>query len=149
LKLQYYGEPPSSYAFNFSLRRYTKGTIPAALGKLATVTSLDMSMNSLTGAVLAEFRDLAALTTLDLNSNRLTSVPSELGNLSALISLKLTYNGLTSIPAALGKALNLEPMRPVLKAPGTQRLKLNYDEPTSNSAFKFNLRRYNTGGSLP
>jgi len=30
-----------------------------------------------------------------------------------------------------------------LKAPGIKRLKLKYDGPLSNVAFKFNLRRYN------
>ena len=29
-----------------------------------------------------------------------------------------------------------------MKAPGAHRLKLNYDEPLSNVAFKFSLRRY-------
>ena len=29
-----------------------------------------------------------------------------------------------------------------MKPPGTKRLKLKYDEPPSNFAFKFNLRRY-------
>ena len=33
-------------------------------------------------------------------------------------------------------------MKTMLKAPGTQRLKLSFDEPPSNFAFKFNLRRY-------
>jgi hypothetical protein len=33
-------------------------------------------------------------------------------------------------------------MKPVLKALGTKRLKLQYDETLSNFAFKFNLRRY-------
>jgi len=33
-------------------------------------------------------------------------------------------------------------MKPTLKAPGTKRLKLKYDVPLSNFAFKFNLRRY-------
>jgi len=33
-------------------------------------------------------------------------------------------------------------MKPALKAPGTERLKLKHDEPLSNFAFKFNLRRY-------
>ena len=36
-------------------------------------------------------------------------------------------------------------MKPVLKAPGTKRLKLKCDESLSNFAFKFNLRRYNAG----
>ena len=32
-----------------------------------------------------------------------------------------------------------------MKAPGTKRLKLNCDEPLSNSAFNFNLRRFISG----
>jgi len=35
-------------------------------------------------------------------------------------------------------------MKPVLKAPGAMLLKLRYDEPLSNLAFNFNLRRYIT-----
>jgi len=31
-----------------------------------------------------------------------------------------------------------------LKAPGTNRLKLKYNEPLTSFAFKFNLRRYNS-----
>ena len=38
--------------------------------------------------------------------------------------------------------MQVEPMKPVLKAPGTMLLKLIYDEPLSNFAFNFNLRRY-------
>jgi hypothetical protein len=33
-------------------------------------------------------------------------------------------------------------MKPGLKAPGTKRLKLNYDKLLSTVAFRFNLRRY-------
>ena len=33
-------------------------------------------------------------------------------------------------------------MKPKLKPRGTERLKLEYDEPPSNFAFKFDLRRY-------
>ena len=38
--------------------------------------------------------------------------------------------------------MQVDPIKPTLKPPGTQRLKLKYDEPLSNFAFKFNLRRY-------
>jgi hypothetical protein len=37
-------------------------------------------------------------------------------------------------------------MKPMLKAPGTKRLKLNYDEALSNFAFKFSLRCYSMAG---
>jgi hypothetical protein len=39
-------------------------------------------------------------------------------------------------------------MKPMLKAPGTKRLKLYNDEPPSNVAFKFNSRRYTTAMGL-
>jgi hypothetical protein len=42
----------------------------------------------------------------------------------------------------LGRAVQVHPMRPTLKAPGSKRLKLKYGEPLSNYAFNFNLRRY-------
>jgi hypothetical protein len=44
-----------------------------------------------------------------------------------------------------GRAVQLEPMKPKLKPPGTKRLKPNFDVLLSTSAFKFNLRRYTTG----
>jgi len=40
--------------------------------------------------------------------------------------------------------VQLRPIGPTLKAPGTKRLKLNYGVPLSNFDFKFNLRRYIT-----
>jgi hypothetical protein len=36
-------------------------------------------------------------------------------------------------------------MKPKLKPPGTERLKLNYDTLLSTSAFKFNSRRHSKG----
>jgi hypothetical protein len=41
--------------------------------------------------------------------------------------------------------MQVEPMKPKLKPPGTQRLKLRSDILLSTSAFKFNLRRYIKG----
>ena len=41
-----------------------------------------------------------------------------------------------------GRAVQVDPIKPTLKAPGSGRLKLKCDEPLSNFAFKFNLRRY-------
>jgi len=35
-------------------------------------------------------------------------------------------------------------MKPTLKAPGSERLKLEHEKLLSHFAFKFNLRRYNT-----
>jgi hypothetical protein len=44
--------------------------------------------------------------------------------------------------SGLGGALQVDPIKPALKAPGTKRLNLQYDEPLSNFAFKFYMRRY-------
>jgi len=41
--------------------------------------------------------------------------------------------------------VQVDPIKPTLKAPGTRRLRLNYDELLSSFAFKFNLRRYSKG----
>ena len=46
-------------------------------------------------------------------------------------------------PAALlGRAVQDDPIKPTLKSPEIKLLKLKYDKPLSNFAFKFNLRRY-------
>jgi len=42
-----------------------------------------------------------------------------------------------------GRAVQVEPIKPTLRAPGTKRLKLQYYEMLSRFPFKFNLRRYN------
>jgi hypothetical protein len=42
--------------------------------------------------------------------------------------------------------VQVDRIKPLLKAPGTERLKLKYEELLSNFGFKFNLRRYSKGG---
>ena len=39
--------------------------------------------------------------------------------------------------------MQVDPIRPTLKAPGIKRLKLILHHPLSNFAFEFNLSRYN------
>ena len=46
-----------------------------------------------------------------------------------------------------GKAVQVDPIKPTLKPPGTKRLKLKCDVLLSTFAFKFNLRRY-TGAAM-
>jgi hypothetical protein len=49
---------------------------------------------------------------------------------------------------ARGRAVQVDPIKPMLKPPGTQLLKLNCDVLLSTSALKFYLRRYSVGGLL-
>jgi hypothetical protein len=44
--------------------------------------------------------------------------------------------------------VQVNPIKPTLKAPGIKLLKLEFDKPLSNFAFKFNLRRYTVGLTL-
>ena len=48
-----------------------------------------------------------------------------------------------------GEAVQVHPMNPKLKLPGTKHLKLKCDALLSTYAFKFNLRRYRTGCPSP
>ena len=41
-----------------------------------------------------------------------------------------------------GRAVQIDPIKSTLKAPGIKLLKLKYGKPLKKSAFKFNLRRY-------
>jgi hypothetical protein len=46
-------------------------------------------------------------------------------------------------------AVQVDPIKPTLKAPGDNPLTLKYDEPLSTFAFKFNLRRYTVAVTNP
>jgi hypothetical protein len=48
-----------------------------------------------------------------------------------------------------GKAVQVDPVKFTLKAPGTNPSTLKYDGPLSTFAFKFNLRRYMEAGLDP
>jgi hypothetical protein len=44
-----------------------------------------------------------------------------------------------------GRAVQVDPIKPTLESTGCKRLKLKCDEPLSNFAFNFSLRRYTKG----
>jgi hypothetical protein len=46
---------------------------------------------------------------------------------------------------SLSRAVQLDPMKSTLRAPGSKGSKLNCDYALSNVVFKFNLRRYTSG----
>ena len=43
--------------------------------------------------------------------------------------------------------MQVDPIKPMLKAPGTKPSKVNYDELLSNVLYNFSLRRYSTGAA--
>jgi len=46
-----------------------------------------------------------------------------------------------------GRAVQVDPIKPTVKAPGIKLLKLQYGKPLSNVTFKFSLRRYTPGSA--
>ena len=85
--------------------------IPAELGNLRHLESLEMQLNPLRGTIPPELGNLANLRTLNLSWNPGLEgrIPPELGNLESLESLELWSNALTGpIPPELGKLLNLK-----------------------------------------
>ena len=85
------------------------GPIPPELGNLASLTELHLTRNNLSGPIPAELGDLASLEELLLGENELTgTIPPELGNLTSLESLSLRNNELTgTIPPELGNLTSL------------------------------------------
>ena len=86
------------------------GSIPAELGQLPELRSLDLYHNTLSGSIPPELGDLDRLEQLDLSRNELSgSLPIELGKLSELQILDLRSNELSGpIPAELGDLDRLE-----------------------------------------
>ena len=90
--------------------RDLSGTIPAALGNLSQLRSLDLRFNTLSGSIPTELSNLSRLESLLLSGNDLSgSIPATLGNLSQLQYLYLSHNDLSgTIPGELGNLSQLE-----------------------------------------
>ena len=94
-------------------KRDLNGVIPAKVGDLSALKTLDLSSNSLTGHIPSKIGDLSALKTLDLSSNSLTgAIPSKLGDLFGLESLLLSSNSLSGqIPESFNGLTKLTRLR--------------------------------------
>ncbi|MYA50032.1 MAG: hypothetical protein F4Y25_04735, partial [Chloroflexi bacterium] len=86
------------------------GSVPAQLGSLSALLTLDLSWNKLTGGIPASLGDLGELRSLSLYRTSLGgSIPPELGDLAKLEHLSLSQNFLSgAIPAELGMLTKLE-----------------------------------------
>ncbi|URD84989.1 LRR receptor-like serine threonine-protein kinase [Musa troglodytarum] len=79
-----------SYNFIESLH----GSLPASLGNLSMLRSLDLGSNNLNGMFPESIKRLKGLRDLDLYNNSLSLSEDDLANLSSLKSLDISYNSI-------------------------------------------------------
>ena len=86
-----------------------------------------------------------------MNAKKLAEEAKAADKAKTAAALKKTIGFKGKKGGNIGKPVQVDPIKPTLKAPGIKRLKLKHDKPLSNVAFKFNLHRYTsasrTGGS--
>ncbi|MAZ73116.1 MAG: Two component regulator three Y domain protein [Flavobacteriaceae bacterium] len=87
-----------------------KGSLPDALGNLKDLEILAFNGNALTGTIPASLGNLTRLKQLHLSSNKLTgTVPSEINNLGALETFNVFDNNLVGeLPTKLASNRNLK-----------------------------------------
>lgn len=90
------------------LSRKNLSEFPKQVLSNESVTELNLSYNSLTGALPAEIRKLKNLETLDVSHNNMTGIPAEIGQLGSLRILNYSYNEITGLPMELGNLTKLE-----------------------------------------
>ena len=98
--------------YGYSLGAGPSGTLPAALGLLAQMQSLNIANCGLQGTIPPELGSLQFLNNIMMYSNALSgTLPSSLGSLSLLSQIDLAGNQLTgTIPSSLSNLLNLQNM---------------------------------------
>ena len=83
-------------------------TIPPYVFNQRNLEELNVSHNSLTGAIQSQIGQLINLRVLNASNNSMTGVPAEIGQLQKLETLDLSYNQLTGLPNELGNLKNLK-----------------------------------------
>ena len=73
-----------------------------------SITVLNVSGNSLTGALPGEIRKLTNLEELNASDNKLTGIPAEIGQLGKLRTADFSGNSITGLPLEIGNLTNLE-----------------------------------------
>ncbi|GKV44618.1 hypothetical protein SLEP1_g51781, partial [Rubroshorea leprosula] len=95
------------------LGRKLEGSIPASIGNLSQLTSLDLYSNKFNRQIPISLANLTQLNSLYLPRNQFFGpIPAFLGNLSQLTSLSLSYNSLSGqIPSTLGNLTQLSSLQ--------------------------------------
>jgi len=123
LKLSY-DEPPSNFAFRCNLRRYMKECVAQAIDNVAEGAAVSIPES------LEEWADFKVTDELLLQLQKNTG------------DFEISMDTIGRPELFLGRAVQVDPIEPTLKAPGTKRLKLTNYTLLSSFAFNFHLRRY-------
>ncbi|CAL8105708.1 unnamed protein product [Calicophoron daubneyi] len=89
------------------LLNFNKLTSLEGITNLKNLSVLVVSRNSIRQELPASIGDLTRLTTLDLSFNHITSLPDSIGNCTAMRDLNLQHNQLTRLPDTIGNLVNL------------------------------------------
>ncbi len=81
---------------------------PSFFQSHTSITELNLSNNSISGALPSQIQQLQNLRVLNASHNLMTGVPAEIGQLKNLEILDLSYNRLTGLPNELGNLKNLK-----------------------------------------
>jgi Leucine-rich repeat (LRR) protein len=82
-------------------------SVPGNIFDRSDLIELNLSSNSLTGALPSQLGQLKNLRVLNASRNLMTGVPAEIGKLSKLEELDLSNNQLTGLPNEIGNLSNL------------------------------------------
>lgn len=111
---------------NLSGQGLTKA--PAYIFDKTSTTELNLSNNSIDGALQSQIGQLKNLKVLDLSNNKFTGVPAEIGQLADLEILNLSNNLLTGLPNELGNLSKLK----LLDLTGNNYTKIDLDNIRKN-----------------
>jgi Leucine-rich repeat (LRR) protein len=73
-------------------------SLPSEIGNYSYIYELNVSNNSLTGALPAEIRKMQDLRVLNASHNKLTGIPAEIGQLKSLEEADFSYNQIDTMP---------------------------------------------------
>lgn len=103
-----YNNNASSQNKSLDLSSQGLTSIPMYVFSQTDLEQLNVSHNSLTGAIQSQIGQLKNLKVLNASYNQMTGVPAEVGQLQNLQVLDLSYNQLTGLPNELGNLKNLK-----------------------------------------
>jgi hypothetical protein len=107
-QMQYHVSVESGRMVSLDFEGATMAVLPAAIGRLSALRSLDLSSGHAFTSLPTEFGALDNLACLYLSHGHLRSLPQSFANLTSLRLLDLQFNELESLPDSIGRVSHLD-----------------------------------------